>query len=958
MPRLATLALLCFTALSGIAAAQPAAFPDMLDTTKLPRLPGARELYAFPHTSSFVVSDKVAETAEIVSKALAADGWQEYGPPFSTKTKQPTVEIMTFKRGWQALSVFITLAPAQGGATAVAYTAIAIENDLPFPKDATDIKFAPDRPHLNLFTAESVDTTLAFFSKELGALGWSPWSVKDNAKKPVGEIVAEPTPRGFYAYFVRDGKQPMILVLQRTNDDRTMVELKAFPLNMMAGATPQVPGSQQPGASVPASQASRERQERREVVKQAGDAIAEVRAQTQAIRDEIADLRQQAKNVAVQELPRLEGARINAERTNSDRVNYQVDGTLESTIAALTKMLAGHGWAYYEPPLDPPSRHTRWYKRGRQSLHVWLTTPHNPKGVIGVDYSLSRIEADAPVPEGAADVIFDDRRPYLSAHAPGTVESLLDFYRKELTDGGWRAWSAADAARWPDAATDEAVPNGVRVYFVRDRRNQPEPIQVTLTRRADGRVEIEVRVPPFARPKDLVAGQDSYGLPKPERIKSASSTDGRAKKEMTVKTPTELSVVLAFYRRELEKRGWKEEARGAIVTNDEVFLNFTTPDSTAVLKITHKYDLTIANLVQQQPVSVTAARDKKQRDADQALMKKIEEFARAPAVTEVPQAGAVPANSPLPVPATASNPDFDSAKGELKFDTASSVPEIAAFYRNALKPLGFKENPTPIDNATMAALDFSRGGKRMHITIMRMGAKTNVRAYGAALGGDLPRAAQAQPQRTPAIETANAPAPEEQKLEAEEKDGLPIPRPSTQQGITKTQFRIEAQTTVSASVDAVLAFYRTELKKLNWKEEPGAQASAERASVSFTAPEGPAVLTITRKARETTATLLLRKPAVAEQAGIKPKAGQAKVLLGNIMDTEATVMIDKRTFKLVAGAGGRKPDGPTLDLRPGTYKYTVTVPGKPPFNEEVKVSADEAWGVIVGPGGGLSLQVY
>ena len=58
------------------------------------------------------------------------------------------------------------------------------------------------------------------------------------------------------------------------------------------------------------------------------------------------------------------------------------------------------------------------------------------------------------------------------------------------------------------------------------------------------------------------------------------------------------STVLAFYRRELAARNWKEEAQGAVVNPDEVVLNFTAPEGPAVLKLGHKYDLTIVSLVQ------------------------------------------------------------------------------------------------------------------------------------------------------------------------------------------------------------------------------------------------------------------------------------------------------------------------------------------------------------------------
>lgn len=952
--RLPALALLCFTAFGGIAAAQNA-FPDILDTTKLPRLPGARELYAFPHTSSFVVSDSVADAAEVVVKGLAADGWQEYGPPFSERLRQPTSQILTFKRGWQALSVYITLAPAQGGATAVAYTAIAIENDLPFPKDATDIKFAPDRPHLNLFTAESVEVTHAFFAKELGGMGWSPWSTKDNAKKDPGEIVSDPTPRGALAYFVKDGKQSMVLVLQRTNDGRTMVELKAFPLNMMnAGGTAANDTVQSRGSTIPNGVA----QERKQALQDARSGLREIAREAQAIRAEIAELRADMKMIEPADLPRLPGAKEDSSRSSQERMSYTVDGPLDATVAALRKLLAQNGWTMFAEPLQQPNRHIGDFIRGRQRLHVFYTMPGARTDITGINYSLSRLHIAVPLPEGATDVLFDDRRPYLNTMATGSVDATIEMYRRELVAAGWSAWSAADTARYPNATIEETVENGARVYFARERRDGIDPIQVTAKRRADGRTDVEVRVPAFARRQDLSAGSDIYGMPKPEQFKGASGRDGQTQRKLTAYIPAETPAVLAFYRREMSKRGWTEDAGSATVKDGETTLTFSSANGPAQLRLGTRYDLTSVELVHQLPPREVAAKAKARRDAEEKLAKQVEEFTRAPAAKLEAMMGL--ASAPIPLPDTAINPNLGG--GEVKFDSPSSPQEIAAFYRGALKPLSFREIPTPIDNANMVALDFSRSGKRMHITIMRMGAKTNVRAYGEALvalsGSTKAATPQVKTAIVPEVKTASAPAPEVQALEAEEKDGLPVPKPNTEQGITKTKFRIESQTTVSAPVATVLSFYRDELKKRDWKEDTGAQITTDRAVVAFTTSEGPARLNITRDGGKTNALLVLRKPADAEKAGIKPKPGLAKVMLGSIMDTETSVTIDKRTFKLAPNAGQKNPDGPALDLAPGTYKYTVKVPGKPAFNEEVKVSVDEAWGVLVGPGGGLSLQVY
>ena len=42
----------------------------------------------------------------------------------------------------------------------------------------------------------------------------------------------------------------------------------------------------------------------------------------------------------------------------------------------------------------------------------------------------------------------------------------------------------------------------------------------------------------------------------------------------------------------------------------------------------------------------------------------------------------------------------------------------------------------------------------------------------------------------------------------------------------------------------------------------------------------------------------------------------------------------------------------------GTYKASVKIAGKPAFSEDVKVVAGQTWGLLIGPGGILPVQVY
>lgn len=91
-----------------------------------------------------------------------------------------------------------------------------------------------------------------------------------------------------------------------------------------------------------------------------------------------------------------------------------------------------------------------------------------------------------------------------------------------------------------------------------------------------------------------------------------------------------------------------------------------------------------------------------------------------------------------------------------------------------------------------------------------------------------------------------------------------------------------------------------------------------------------------------------------------PKAGQARLVLGNMGSSEASLTINKQTVKIAAGAGGpQSPKGPMLDLPPGKYQYALRLSGRPARTEALTVAAGEAWGLLVGPVGDvLPLQMY
>jgi hypothetical protein len=65
-----------------------------------------------------------------------------------------------------------------------------------------------------------------------------------------------------------------------------------------------------------------------------------------------------------------------------------------------------------------------------------------------------------------------------------------------------------------------------------------------------------------------------------------------------------------------------------------------------------------------------------------------------------------------------------------------------------------------------------------------------------------------------------------------------------------------------------------------------------------------AILKLGRSNGETSVNLAQKIPAAAAKADIMPKPGRAKLMFGNIGDSEAALAINEQTIKIAAGAGG------------------------------------------------------
>lgn len=684
--------------------------------------------------------------------------------------------------------------------------------------------------------------------------------------------------------------------------------------------------------------------------------------------------------VDVRTLPRLEGAVENTARTEPHHLSYGVPTPSTVATPAIEKLLAADGWMQYSRPLET-SGTSLLFKKGRQGLFVAFTQGLRHPDQSAVSYDANRINANVPFPADATNLMFDDRRPYLGCISAATVGANLDFFRKELAASGWSPLSDADiAAHWPNAKIGEKIENGVRAYYSQTTHDggapQP-PIMLSLQRRGDGNTAVEIKVAPFALPQNLEVIRETVDLPEPNHTPSFGSTGSRDSVHRKIEgvTVAEIPVVLAFYRRELAARSWKEEASGAVTTDSEATLNFSSPEQTATLRLSHKYDLTTVSLVAQVKESALAARAKAKKEADDKFLgdamatakqmmaaDEVRRAAQAANLSDAPLHAVADGKTPVPLPEGAEKVEFNGDEGKLEFDSASSVKALATFYRESMKALGWKQQPSVIDKSNMVVMEFSKGGKKLSFTAMQMGPKVSVTADGSGLVmANAKLDAASKPAATPATKAAP------RDLEAEPDSALPVPKEHSMSSIgvgklpgTETAIRRELNASIAADLNSVLAFYRAELGKRGWKEAAErAFVKSDQAQLAFVSPDGPATLKLGRSNDETSVNLAQKIPAAAAKGDVMPKPGQARLMFVNIGDSEAALTINKQTIKIAAGAGGPHAKGPTLDLPPGKYQYSVKVAGRPAGNSEIEIAADDTWGLMVAPGGDvMPLQVY
>lgn len=379
--------------------------------------------------------------------------------------------------------------------------------------------------------------------------------------------------------------------------------------------------------------------------------------------------------------------------------------------------------------------------------------------------------------------------------------------------------------------------------------------------------------------------------------------------ELAFTSPSDVETLVEFYRAALSNEGWQELSDNSLVEEQFANAEFEQGGETIALTIF---------------------------GADGGSEAFID-LSGAPSLTGAPggsSSGMTIADWPTPPDAT----EVDVTGDTLSFKTALSLADVAEFYRPVYASMDLDASCLEdVADFTSVSCSYSNGD----ITV----------SFFAFEGFD---ASEVEIEVINYALESSADSDDSGELGVEEEDGLPLPDDHSGYSSEGGEFRRMIAVYSPSDLATLVEFYQTELASRGWTLD---DADETETTLRFSGADGELVVTLLA-GDETEVVLVQRNPAAAEEAGVLPPAGLARLYLVNFTEEELTVTIDGETIPVPPSAGMESPDeAPQVDLPPGTYDVTTEVGGSS-VTDEIVVGPDESWALLLDEEGALPLQMY
>jgi len=905
---------------------------------ELPAPAGVKNFYSNPSEASYSTEANVADTAAACRKLLLADGWAPYG----TASSDPQSPMMYFKRNAIRLMAWISSAPALGNKTIIKYSADLLSADLPIPPDVPDPRYDDSDKTVRFDAPDGqADAIIAFYQKQFAKQGW-----KATTDRPI----------------VDDQKETQFLVFRNPQGDMISLDLAKY------NDIVRVKVEHQSAAEV----AEADRRHKEEAERQ---------------RQKLAKM-----NIKIKVAVPLPAMAAKIEQEKPDRFEFALaTGEGPAAFRFFKDHFSKLGWEEEDGTRAEKHTGSMFFKKDEAQIRF----KYFDSGLSDAEISVS----------GTSQMVFEpqpalDKSPRNDAPKTAKKSSLADIPGMpklppgvELPDSPevnelLKALKAAGVEA--PTATKKAVPNSAAKSKSATAKGAPA---------ASG----PVKVADIPMPSDL-----------------ASVEYKKTVKMIEITSPSDARTLATFFVDALTERGWVKASPG-LVTDSSAILKHTKGDAQLTIFVHGKDGASDATLMCKGvvwdvvPQSKVAAKKpaRKPATAPAAGSRVASKSSKPVGSTTEPAAK----TSPMPTGGTqVAGPRI--AVADQKQSGASIIVGDQTYKLDYGVAYEAKSNDDPVTVVLMSVkpiateklvallragkdagdaagfdphlkLQFDANGKLSYLFLYADGLSVNlggpdpetVKAEIAVKDGRARgRAVMEKPtdffkkqyrfdapfDAKLATGSAGTPgaaptAPGGDELVAEEHDGVPFPVTTSNRSSSNSRYRKSVEAVVPADLPAVVKFYRKELASRGWKEDvKAAKLTPESALLTFTGTEGGMTVRLSRKDNDVAVNLASRDPAKAKAAGILPQPNRARLVLGNAGDRNAVVVINGQEYKVAAGTGAKDPkDGTSLNVLPGKYSFTIKSPGQPDATEDLNVSADETWGVIVLPTGGhFADQLY
>ncbi len=592
------------------------------------------------------------------------------------------------------------------------------------------------------------------------------------------------------------------------------------------------------------------------------------------------------------------------------------------------------GWQEFVRPFsqsaDDPNMKALMFKKDGVGLSVFITVAPAQGGKTSLQYSFIPLARDLPALADATEMEFDPDQLYLRYLTASDMDTVLKFYQEALPPLGWTAKDGAALIESDNAGVlfvgNEA---GLALGLTR-KDNQTEVILSEVP--AEVLAEAETPEAPVADEQEVAGSFDLKSLPLPDDARDVSYDTSTG--EVTYNSPAKIEALAEFHRQELPSLGWQEDEMFSMIQENVAFMQFNQGDASLTVNF---FDFGLGD-----GTDVTLSVSGMEMAG--------QEVPEEPALTETgndstADPGPLPTIQDWPVPKDAE--DVNISGEELTFSVPWSFEEVIEFYAPTYDTLEMGTGCSD-DLSGFSSISCSSSNGQVSVNLW-----LNKNAAG---GTDISisytnYAVESPVETTPSGSGTGT-------ITAVEENGLPVPDDYSNYMTEDSPFRKLLTATSAFDLETVLEFYRQELAARGWQEQAGATVKPAEASLRFENGEDFLALRLGQVSDGTEIKLEVKMVAAAKEAGILPQPGMARIIMGNFGEAEAIISINGQDVKMAAGVGADKPDGPTLDLKPGQYSFTVKIGGQDMGSDSMEVGPDETWGLLAGPGGGLPLQIY